>query len=47
MLGHSTVKLTLDRYVHPTMATKQKSILRLSLSRQDMWSDSDFRKVER
>ena len=47
MLGHSTVKLTLDRYVHPTMATKQKSILRLSLSRRDMWSDSDFRKAER
>lgn len=47
MLGHSTVKLILDRYVHPTMATKQKSILRLSLSRQDMWSDSDFRKSER
>ena len=34
LLGHSTVKLTLDRYVHPTMNAKQASINRMAMSRQ-------------
>ena len=38
MLGHSTVKLTLDRYVHPTIRTKQACINRMALSRQKQWS---------
>lgn len=40
MLGHSTVRLTLDRYVHPTMQTKQLCINRMALSRQKTWSEN-------
>ena len=39
LLGHSTVKLTLDRYVHPTMDAKQNSVNRLAISRQQIWSN--------
>lgn len=39
LLGHSTVKLTLDRYVHPTMDAKQNSVNRLAVSRQQTWSN--------
>lgn len=42
MLGHSTVKLTLDRYVHPTMDTKQSGINRMALSRQHLWSEDEI-----
>ncbi len=34
LLGHSTVRMTLDRYVHPTMNAKQASINRMAMSRQ-------------
>lgn len=34
LLGHSTVRMTLDRYVHPTMNDKQASINRMAMSRQ-------------
>lgn len=33
LLGHSTVRMTLDRYVHPTMNAKQASINRMAMSR--------------
>lgn len=42
LLGHSTVKLTLDRYVHPTMNTKLNSINRLAFSRQNRWQVSEY-----
>ncbi len=47
MLGHSTIKLTLDRYVHPTMDTKQNSINRMALSRQISWSEDGLSGTER
>ena len=34
LLGHSTVRMTLDRYVHPTMNAKQASINRMAMRRQ-------------
>ena len=34
LLGHSTIRMTLDRYVHPTMNAKQASINRMAMSRQ-------------
>ncbi len=34
LLGHSTVRMTLDRYVHPTMNAKQASIIRMAMRRQ-------------
>ncbi len=33
LIGHSTVKMTLDFYVHPTMDTKKNGINRMALSR--------------
>lgn len=33
LLGHSTVKMTLDFYVHPTMDTKKNGINRMAPSR--------------
>ena len=30
ILGHSSVKITMDRYVHPTMDLKQKNMDKLS-----------------
>lgn len=40
LLGHSTVRLTLDCYVHPTMEAKKNSIRRLLVSRQRIWSEN-------
>ena len=31
ILGHSSVKITMDRYVHPTMDLKQKNMEKLSI----------------
>ena len=41
LLGHSTTKMTLDFYVHPTMNTKKNSIRRLSIRRQNLWSEDE------
>lgn len=40
LLGHSTVQLTLDRYVHPTMKAKKNSINHMAISRQLLWSET-------
>lgn len=38
ILGHSTIKITLDRYVHPSMESKQSALNRMANSRQILWS---------
>ncbi|HAS38097.1 MAG TPA: hypothetical protein DCS04_05750 [Ruminococcaceae bacterium] len=39
ILGHSSVKITLDRYVHPSAALMKDGINKMAESRQKMWSE--------
>lgn len=38
LLGHSSIKITLERYVHPSMNTKRAAVERLA--NMDLWSEN-------